>query len=192
MGYLFSTKSFVERFVSCRPETNGLILLFSLLLLPESKHTHTTPHVEIRTKHRHHGPPNPLAPDGSNFTGECDRCTLRDRSRSSQSSDVTFIDETKSFILLTIIILCAAAHRARGQKVSFWSDGSCFFCHRCIKTARTDPSYSPIPFLPRPPESSSCFGIISDELGVPPPWYHIERYDRGRLRVVIFTCSMYK
>ncbi len=29
----------------------------------------------------------------------------------------------------------------------------------------TDPSYPPICFLPMPPESSSCFGMISDEGG---------------------------
>ena len=30
---------------------------------------------------------------------------------------------------------------------------------------RTDPSYPPIFFLPMPPESSSCFGMILDEGG---------------------------
>jgi hypothetical protein len=71
------------------------------------------------TKHRHHGPHNLPASSGSNFTGECDRRTSRDRSQSSQSIDVTFINKTnKSFILFTII-LCASAQRARGQKVSF-------------------------------------------------------------------------
>ena len=71
------------------------------------------------TKQRHHGPPSPPAPGGSNSTGERDRPTSRDRSQSLRSSYVTFIDESnKSFILLTIL-LCAEARRALGQKVSF-------------------------------------------------------------------------
>ncbi len=98
--------------VSCRPRDqrpNTSSLLSPLL--KDQAHSHTTP--QVKKKHRHHGPPNPLAPDGSNFTGECNQ------SRSLRSGDVTFIDETnKSFILLTII-LCAAAQHARGQKVSF-------------------------------------------------------------------------
>jgi hypothetical protein len=62
---------------------------------------------------------NPLAPSDSNFTGECDCRMLRNRSRSSRSGDVIFIDETnKTFILFTTI-LCATAQRVRGQKVSF-------------------------------------------------------------------------
>jgi hypothetical protein len=101
------------------PETNGLLLLLSSLLLSESKHSHIQPHKSKTTKKRHHGPPNPPAPGGFNSTGECDRLTSCDRSRSLQSSDVTFIDENnKSFILLTIF-LCAAAQRALGQKMSF-------------------------------------------------------------------------
>jgi len=71
------------------------------------------------TKQHHHGPPSPLAPGGSNSTGEHDRPMSRDRSQSLRSSYVTFIDESnKSFILLTIL-LCAEAQHARGQKVSF-------------------------------------------------------------------------
>ena len=70
---------------------------------------------------------NPPAPSGFNFRGKCDRRTSRDRSRSSRSGDAIFIDVTnKSFILVTILLITSDQH-ARGQKVSFLSDGSCFF-----------------------------------------------------------------
>jgi len=106
-----------------------------------------------------HDPPSPLAPGGSNYTGEHDRPMSRDWSQSLRSSYVTFIDESnKSFILLTIL-LCAEDRRALGQKVSFWSDNSCFFHGRFVKMTRTDPSYS---FLPQPPESSLHFSMILD------------------------------
>ena len=140
-------------------ETNGLTLLSSRRPVHDVVQCTTN---NINQKKCHHGPPNPPAPGGSNSTGECDRPTSRDRSRSLRFSDVTFIDENnKSFILLTIL-LCAAAQRALGQKVSFWSDSSCFFHGRFVETTRTDPSYSLISFLPRPPESSLWFSMISD------------------------------
>ena len=75
--------------------------------------------LKTTTKHRPHGPHNPPAPSDSNFTGECDRRTSRDRSRSLQSGDVIFIDETKKTFILFTTILCASAQRARRQKVSF-------------------------------------------------------------------------
>jgi hypothetical protein len=70
-------------------------------------------------KHHLHGPPKPPASRGSNFTGECDRCTARNRSRSSQHRDVIYIDDTNfSFIYLTAI-WCAVAWQAHWLKVSF-------------------------------------------------------------------------
>jgi len=109
--------------------------------------------------------PNPPAPSGFIFKGECDRRMSRDRSRSLRSGDVIFMDATKkSFILLTTI-LCASAQRARGQKVSFQREYSCFLLRRCIEKTRTDPSYSPISFLPQPSKSSSCFGMSLDWAG---------------------------
>ena len=74
-------------------------------------HIHTTHKTKNNIQHRHHGPPKPPASNGSNVTGECNRRTLRDQSRSSQHGDVLFIDNTTfSFIYLTII-LCAVAQR---------------------------------------------------------------------------------
>ena len=119
----------------------------------------TTTHRTTSKKHRHHDLPNLPAPGGFIFKGECDRRMSRDRSRSLQSGDVIFLDATKkSFILLTTI-LCASTQHARGRKVSFQSEYSCFLLRRCIEKMRTDPSYSPISFLPRPSKSSSCFGM---------------------------------
>ncbi len=142
------------RFVSCRPrDQRPNISLHSPPLTGEQ--AHTQPHMlKKTTKHCYHGPHNLPAPSDSNVTGECDRRTSRDRSRSSRSVDVIFIDETKKTFILFTTILCASAQHARRQKVSFWSDGSCFFRCRFIETTRTDPSYSPISFLQRPP--STC------------------------------------
>ncbi len=56
-----------------------------------------------------------------------------------------YVKPTNPFILFTII-LCAAARRARGQKVSLWSDYLPFFHGRCFKTMRTDPSSVNISF----------------------------------------------
>ena len=115
-AYLLRNPSF--RFVSCRPrDQRPNISLLSPPLTGEQ--AHTQPHMlKKTTKHRHHSPQNLPAPSHPNFTGECDRRASRDRSQSSRSGDVIFIDETnKSFILLTNI-LCASAQRARGQKVS--------------------------------------------------------------------------
>jgi len=63
--------------------------------------------------------PNPPAPSGFIFKGECDRRMSRDRSQSPQHGDAIFIRETNCFFILLPIILCASAQRARGQKVSF-------------------------------------------------------------------------
>jgi len=57
----------------------------------------------------------------------------------------------------------SADRRALGQKVCFFSEYLCFFLGRCIESTRTDPSYPPIYFSLVSPESSSCFGMISDE-----------------------------
>ncbi len=95
-----------------------------------------------------------------------------DDARSSQHGDATLIDYTNCYVIVVTILLIASAQRARRQSVSFWSESAFFFCGRCIKTMRTEPSYSPISFLPWPPKSSLCFGMISDEEGAAPssPW----------------------
>ncbi len=96
---------------------------------PTASSTHNnTQHTTKDIKHHHHGPPKLPASSGSNFTGECDCRTSRDRSRSLQHDDVTFIDETNCSVNLCAIILQAAARHARGQKVSFISYYSFFFC----------------------------------------------------------------
>ncbi len=104
------------RFVSCRPrDQRPNISLHSPPLTGEQ--AHTQPHMlKTTTKHHHHGPHNPPAPSDSNFTGECDHRTPRDRSQSLQSGDVTFIDETKTFLILFTTILCASAQRTRGAQ----------------------------------------------------------------------------
>ena len=106
------------RFVSCRPRdqwpnTSHL----SSLLLSESMHSLTQPHKP--KKHRHHGPPNPPAPAGSNSTGECHRRTSSDQSRSLQSSDVTFMDEiNKFFHFIDNYSMCSGSARP-GTKGEF-------------------------------------------------------------------------
>ena len=109
--------------------------------------------------------PNPPAPSGFNFKGECDRRMSRDRARSPQHGDAIFRRETNFFFILFTIILYAADRRARGQKVCFFSEYLCFLFGRCVNSMRTDPSYPPMYFLPMPPESSTCFGMILNEGG---------------------------
>ena len=94
-------------------ETNGLTLLSSRR--PVHDVVQRTTH-NITQKKRHHGPPNPPAPGSSNFTGECDRRMSCDRSRSLQSGDGTFIDQTNKFFILLTNILFAAAQRARDKR----------------------------------------------------------------------------
>ena len=94
---------------------------------------------------------NPPAPSGFNFRGKCDRRTSRDRSRSSRSGDAIFIDVTnKSFILVTILLITSDQH-ARGQKVSFLSDGSCFFVSASSKRRVLTPATRRYSFCRNPP-----------------------------------------
>jgi hypothetical protein len=89
-------------------------------MVPTIRGAHTQPHMlKKTTKNCHHGPHNPPAPSDSNFTGECDRRTLHNRSRSSRSGEVIFINETKKPFILLTTILCASAQRVWRQKVSF-------------------------------------------------------------------------
>ena len=115
--FLVLNPSFKFKFVSCtQSQWPNTSLLSETHDVVNKTHTDTS---QKTTKQRHHGPPNPPAPVGSNFTGECDRRTSCDRSRPFQLGDVTFIDETNKFSILLTNILYAAAQRARGQKVSF-------------------------------------------------------------------------
>ena len=57
-----------------------------------SKKTQLT--TKIATEHRQHGPPIPPPSSGSNSKGECDLCTLRDRSWSAQHDDIIFLHAT--------------------------------------------------------------------------------------------------
>ncbi len=131
------------------------------------KHTHITPQA-VKIKHRHHGPHKLPAPSGSNFRGKCNRRTSHDGARSSKHGDVLFIDCTNSSVILLTILLITLDQCAWGHKVKFGCDDLCFFCGRCMETTRTDPCYLVIFFLPMSPESSSCFGMISDEGGGAP------------------------
>ncbi len=138
-------------------------------------HTHKTTRCK-KIEHQHHGPHKPLAPSGSNFRGKCNCRTLHDSKRSSKHGNVLFIDCTNSSVILLTILLITSNQRARGHKVSFGCDDSCFFCGCCIETTCTDPCYSVILFLPMSPKSSSCFGMILDDAIVA-----MLSYDRGRL-----------
>ncbi len=98
---------------------------------------------------------NPPAPSGSNFTGECDRRTSRDRSRSSQSGDKIFIDETKKTFILFTTILCASAQRARGQKWVFEVMARAFFVAASSKRSVLTPATRRYSFC-RDPSSPHC------------------------------------
>ncbi len=100
----------------------------------------------------HHGPPKPLASNGSNFTGEYNCRMLRNRSRSLQHGDITYIDKTYCSVILFRIILQAVAWRTRGQKVSLISYYLCFFWCNCTRLTRTNLSYPAIFYLPIPHE----------------------------------------
>ena len=121
--------------------------------------------------------PNPPAPSGFNFKGECDRRMSRDRYRSPQHGDAIFRCKTNFCFILLTIILYAADRRARGQKVCFFSEYLCFLFGRCVESTRTDPSYPPIYFCPDPPSPRRVRGMVSDEGGgaPSPPWCTIER-----------------
>ncbi len=116
---------------------------------------HTTTH-NTQQKHKTPSPWPPKLPasSGSNFTGECDHRTSRNRSQSLQHGDVTFIDKTNCSVISFIIILQAAAWCTCGQKVSFISYYSCVFCatasEQCVLTSAI-PRY----FICRYPTSNS-------------------------------------
>jgi hypothetical protein len=119
---------------------------------PTTSCTHNnTQHTAKNIKHRHHGPSKPPASSGSNFIGECNRCTLHNLSRSLQHGNVTFINKTNCSVILFTIILQSMAWRARGQKVSFICYYSCFFCATASEQC-TLTSYLGIFYLPMPHE----------------------------------------
>ena len=96
-------------------------------------------------------PPSRRLPAAPIFTGKCDRRTSRDRSRSLLSGDVIFINEINKFLTLLTIILCAAAGRARGQKVSFLSDSRDFFVASKLQRHALTPATRRYPFFCNPP-----------------------------------------
>ncbi len=108
------------------PETNGLIFLFSWRLVHNVGAHHTTPSKKT-TKHRHHGPHNPLAPSCSDFIGKCNCRKSCDQSQLLHHGDAIFIDYTNWSVILLTILLISSDQCAQGQKVSFWSDSLCFF-----------------------------------------------------------------
>jgi hypothetical protein len=164
------------------PETNGLILNFSRRLVHDVQaHTHNPTSCK-KIKHQHHGPHKLPAPSSSNFRGKCNPRTSHDGARSLKHGNVLFIDCTNSSVILLTILLITLDQHARGHKVSFGCDDSCFFRGCCIKTTRTDPCYSVISFLPMSPKSSSCFGMILDE-GGGGAIVTMLSYNRGRLHI---------
>ncbi len=141
-----------------------------------------TQHTTENIKHHHHGPPKLPSSSGSNFTGECDCRTLRDRSRSSQHGHVLFIDDTNfSFIYFTIILICSGS-ACLLTKGEFLKICLVFFLCCCIKTTRTNPSHPSIPYLAMSPKFSSCFGLISDRGGAIVTVFFRRR---GRLRLLL-------
>jgi hypothetical protein len=96
--------------VSCRPRDQQ----------PNTSSLLSPPLGEQALSSRHYGPPNPPAPAGSNSTGECNRPTSSDWSRSLQSSDVTFIDEiNKFFHFIDNYSMCSGSARP-GTKGEFF------------------------------------------------------------------------
>ena len=88
---------------------------------------------------------------------------------------------------LFTIILCAVARRARGQKVSLWSDYLPFFVAVASKGCALTPA--PLIFvLLMPPNYSSCFSMILDEWGGGGRHDHLVYLQRrGRLRIANLT-----
>ena len=109
--------------------------------------------------------PNPPAPSGFNFKGECDRRMSRDRARSPQHGDAIFRRETNFFFILFTIILYAADRRARGQKVCFFSEYLCFLFG-------LTPAIRRYIFCRDSPSPRRVRGMVSDEGGGAPlpPW----------------------
>ena len=108
-------------------------------------------------------PPILLPSSGSNSKGECDLCTLRNRSQSAQHSDIIFLRATNFFKHLLTIFLQAVAQHAGKQKMSFASYSLCIFTATESKQcALTDTMYQAIYFFLFPLKSSSCFSFVSD------------------------------
>ncbi len=110
---------------------------------------HTQQHTTHNIKHKTPSPWSPKLPasSGSNFTGECNCRTSRNRSQSLQHGNVTFIDKTNCSVILFTIILQAASWHTCGKKVSFICYYSCFFVCNCIRTTRTNLNYPAIFYL---------------------------------------------
>jgi hypothetical protein len=125
---------------------------------PTTSCTHNnTQHTTKNIKHHHHGPPKLPASSGSNFTGECDRRTLHDLSRSLQHGNVTFINITNCSDILLTIILQAMAWCACRQKVSFICYYSCFFAQLHQNNAHYPPIWGY--FICRYPTSNSHVSV---------------------------------
>ncbi len=67
------------------------------------------------------------------FIGECDCRVLRNRSQSTQHSNVIFIDETNIFFILLTIILQVLDRHTHELKVSYFSDYLLFFLTNASK-----------------------------------------------------------
>ena len=113
----------------------------------------TTTHRATSKKHRHHDLPHPPASSGFNFTGECNRRTLRNRYQSPQHGNAIFLCQTNFFFILLTIILCAADRCARGQKVCFLVNTCAFYSAVASNQHALTPSIRRYIFcrcLPRP------------------------------------------
>ena len=158
------------------PETNGLILLSSLLLENPVWCART---LTINPPKKQNivtmDPPIHRLPVRSPYVAQSITIIAIRR--------CDFINETNKFFILLTYILCEAAQRARGQKVSFWSDCTCIFKWLLHWNYAHWPQLLADILFAATPRVLVVFrhhgAIIAMVL-----------YDRGGLHV-IFTCSVY-
>ena len=158
MSHINHTKPFVcsffqihvshQRWVTTSPQKNNSISFFPTHTPQHNTQKYILPKKNIDTMIS----PRSLASSGSNFLGEWNHRTSRNRAPSILHGDAIFLRATNFIFILLAIILQEAAQCARWLKMSFFREWLPFFLVRSVKTMRTSISYYLlISFLPVPP-----------------------------------------
>jgi len=109
--------------------------------------------------------PNPPAPSGFNFKGECDRRMSRDRARSPQHGDAIFY--------LHLLFFCMPLTDAHEDKRYVFLVNTCAFYLAVASNQRAlTPAIRRYIFCRDPPSPRRVRGMVSDEGGgaPSPPW----------------------
>ena len=116
--------------------------------------------------------PNPPAPSGFNFKGECDRRMSRDRA-DLRNTAMQFLDVKLTFSLFYLQLFCMPLTDAHGDKRYVFLVNTCAFYLAVASNQRAlTPAIRRYIFCRDPPSPRRVRGMVSDEGGGAPlpPW----------------------